>query len=62
MLALPNLQNALQEEIASRGYAMEEVLVIRRNEPIFYHSVFVHGEILNYHTFGSNLYDLVQVN
>lgn len=61
MLALPNLQNALQAEIASRGYAMEEVSVIRRNEPILYHSVFVHGETLNYHTFGRNVYDLVQV-
>jgi hypothetical protein len=61
MLALPNLQNALEVEIASTGYAMEEDSVIQRNKPSFYHSIFVHGEILNYPTFDKNLYDLVQV-
>jgi hypothetical protein len=61
MLATPHLQNASKVEIASTRYSMEEVSVIRRTKSIFYHSIFVHGEVLNYPSFDKNLYDLVQV-
>ena len=59
VLALIDLQQQFEIETDASGYAMGEVLM-QHKKPICYHSETLSKTILNYPTYGKELYALVQ--
>jgi hypothetical protein len=59
VLALLNLQKPFKVEIDASGYAMGVVLM-QGGRHVCYHSEIFHRAILNYPTYGKDIYALVQ--
>jgi hypothetical protein len=59
VLALPNIQQPFEIEIDASGYAMGEILMKYR-KPICYHSETFNQDVVNYPTYDTDLYALVQ--
>jgi hypothetical protein len=59
VLALPNLQKHFEIETDANGYSMGAVLM-QNHKPIYYHSETFNQVVVNYPTYDTELYALVQ--